>query len=138
MKHRFIIAVVMIFSLLVTQAAVAAHPCPKIAKAILENLPSEQYEVSSSEDITAMPCHGYQVSTAEKILCKEHCTQDHRIANDTSVKISLDFIPAYEITLLPVSGLSSTFLAPAPLALPADLRHLITLPPLLAFGQLRI
>ncbi len=84
--NRKFAAFITVASLLFTQWAVAAFPCPVIAKALAQG---EQ----------AMPCHGAPGQASGSALCHKHCDQDDRATGDQVVHLPIAFVATYSVAL---------------------------------------
>jgi hypothetical protein len=119
---RIISALLVVTTMLLSQWAVAAHLCPKVA------------QTAAAEHV--MPCHEMATGTAstDKALCKQHCTDDHRTVVDHTAHPPLQFVAAFVVPLAPlVESTSSINLLPD-----AGLSHALGPPPALAHCCLRI
>jgi hypothetical protein len=125
---RIAAALLVMVTMLLSQLAVAAHPCPTMAERV-------KTVVATSEE-HAMPCHDVvtadQAPTA-KALCKQHCTSDHRTVVDSATDLPLQFTPSF---VAPVAPLLDA--APAPTLPDFGLSHALGPPPALAHCCLRI
>ena len=136
-----LIALMSLVSLLVTQMAVAAHPCP-VMMAVAHTAqvdPANEAAVADVDDLALMPsCQSPCGSQDRSALCQQHCTADHRIVGDADFRAPIQFIPAYEITLAAATVIARDGPAAFTFIATVDLHHPTNPPPILAFGQLRI
>ncbi len=85
-------AVFTVLGLLFAQWAVAAFPCPVIARALAAPAAAEE----------VMPCHKPDGQAATgSALCHKHCQQDDNATGDQAVNLPVAFVPAYSVSLPP-------------------------------------
>jgi hypothetical protein len=120
---RIFAALLVVTTMLLSQWAVAAHSCPKFA------------ETAAAAD-SMMPCHDAATAAgaADKALCKQHCTDDHRTVVDHDSTPPLQFVPAFVAPVAPfVDSHATVRLTPD-----IGLAHALGPPPTIAHCRLRI